>query len=58
MPTLVVWDVKTVPDLQVYAAANGLTTQSDEEIRDAMGADASNPIYRSIVCIGLAHRPF
>jgi len=51
MPNLLVWDVKTVPDLQVYAAANGLTTQSDEEIRDAMGADASNPIYRSIICI-------
>ena len=51
MPTLVVWDVKTAPDLQVFAAAKGLTTQRDEEIRDAMGPEASNPIYRSIICV-------
>ena len=31
MPILVVWEVKTVPDLQVYAAANGLTSQSDKK---------------------------
>ena len=52
MPTLVVWDVKTVPDLQVFAAAKSLTAQSDDEIRDAMGGEASNPIYRSIICLG------
>jgi len=57
MPTLVVWDVKTVPDLQVFAAASGLATENDKEIRDAMGPEASNPLYRSIICIGqlIAH---
>ena len=55
MPTLVVWEVKTVPDLQVFAAANGLTTPRDEEIRDAMGADASIPIIgQSYVSAGLS----
>ena len=57
MPTLIVWDVKTVPDLQVFADAKGLAKQTDDEIRDAMGPEASNPLYRSIVCIGwlIAH---
>ena len=57
MPNLLAWDVKTVPDLQVYAAANGLTTKSDEEIQDAMGAETSNPLYQSIICIAwlIAH---
>ena len=57
MPTLVVWDFKTVPDLQTFANAKGLAAQSSEEIRDAMGGEASNPLYRSIICIGwlIAH---
>ena len=52
MPCLLVWDVKTVPDLQVFADAKGLAKKTDDEIRDAMGPEASNPLYRSIVCIG------
>lgn len=51
MPTLVVWDVKTVLDLKAFTAAKALAAQTDDEIRDAMGDDASNPLYRSIVCI-------
>jgi len=57
MPNLIVWDVKTVPDLQAFAAAKGIVKSSDDEIRNAMGPEASNPLYRSIICIGwlIAH---
>jgi hypothetical protein len=57
MPNLIVWDVKTVPDLQLFAEAHSLTSNSDNEIREAMGDEAGSPIYRSIVCFGrlIAH---
>ena len=57
MPSLIAWDVKTVPDLQAFAAAKGLEAKSDDEIRDAMGPETSNPLYRSIICIAwlIAH---
>jgi predicted PolB exonuclease-like 3'-5' exonuclease len=57
MPNRIVWDVKTVPDLQVFAAAHGLTGKSGNEIRDAIGDEAGSTIYRSIVCFGrlIAH---
>jgi predicted PolB exonuclease-like 3'-5' exonuclease len=57
MPTLVVWDVKTVLDLEVLAAANGAESGMEESSRDLMGEDAANPIYRAIVCIAwlIAH---
>jgi 3'-5' exonuclease len=56
-PNLIAWDVKTVPDLQVFAEVHGLTDKSDGEIREAMGDEASSPIYRSIICLGrlIAH---
>jgi hypothetical protein len=31
---VIVWDLETVPDIAGYAAANGLTGKSDEEIRE------------------------
>ena len=34
---VIVWDLETVPDILGYAAANGLTGKSGEEIRDALG---------------------
>jgi hypothetical protein len=37
MPHVIVWDLETVPDIAGYAAANGLTGKSDEEIREALG---------------------
>jgi hypothetical protein len=45
------------PDLQVFAAARGITSKSNDEIRDAMGNEASLPMYRSIICLGrlIAH---
>src|SRR5437868_1850298 len=53
MPYVVVWDVKTVPDLKTFAAAKGLGSKSDQEIRAAMGQEISSPLYRSIVCLGI-----
>ena len=57
MPNQIVWDVKAVPDLQLFAEAHSLTSNSDNEIREAMGDEAGSPIYRSIVCFGrlIAH---
>jgi predicted PolB exonuclease-like 3'-5' exonuclease len=51
MPNLIVWNVKTVPDIRLFAEAHGHSDKSDQEIRDAIGDQASSPIYRSIVCL-------
>ena len=39
---VIVWDLETVPDIAGYAAANGLTGKSDEEIREALGNSFPN----------------
>ncbi len=52
MPTVLVWDLETVPDLEGFARANGLPDKSPDEIRAAMGGDFPKHIYHSIVCIG------
>jgi hypothetical protein len=36
-PTIIVWDLETVPDLAGFAAANDLVGKSDVEIREAIG---------------------
>jgi hypothetical protein len=33
MPHVLVWDIKTVPDLRGFASANGLDDKSDDEVR-------------------------
>ena len=55
---VIVWDLETIPDIAGYAAANGLTGKSDEEIREALGNKFPKHIYHSIVCIGalVAHK--
>ncbi len=55
---VIVWHLETVPDLPGYAAANGLSGQSDAEILEAIGDKFPKHIYHSIVCIGalVAHR--
>jgi 3'-5' exonuclease len=50
--SVIVWDIETVPDLPGYAAANGLTAKSDDEVRAEMGEKFPKLIYHSIVCIG------
>jgi predicted PolB exonuclease-like 3'-5' exonuclease len=57
-PSVIVWDLETVPDLGGFAAANDLVGKSDVEVREAMGDKFPKHIYHSIVCIGalIAHR--
>ena len=57
-PSVIVWDLETVPDLSGFAAANDLVGKSDVEVREAIGDKFPKHIYHSIVCIGalIAHR--
>jgi 3'-5' exonuclease len=57
-PSVIVWDLETVPDLRGFAAANDLVGQSDAHIRAALGNKFPKHIYHTIVCIGalVAHR--
>jgi predicted PolB exonuclease-like 3'-5' exonuclease len=57
-PSVIVWDLETVPDLAGFAAANDLVGKSDVEVREAMGEKFPKHIYHSIICIGalIAHR--
>jgi hypothetical protein len=57
-PSVIVWDLETVPDLGGFAAANDLVGKSDVEVREAIGDKFPKHIYHSIVCIGalIAHR--
>src|SRR5215831_5261831 len=56
-PSVIVWDLETVPDLAGFAGANDLVGKSDVEVREAMGEKFPKHIYHSIVCIGalIAH---
>jgi predicted PolB exonuclease-like 3'-5' exonuclease len=51
-PSVIVWDLETVPDLVGFAAANNLVGKSDVEVREAIGDKFPKHIYHSIVCIG------
>jgi hypothetical protein len=57
-PSVIVWDLETVPDLGGFAAANDLVGKSDVEVREAIGDKFPKHIYHSFVCIGalIAHR--
>ena len=56
-PSVIVWDLETVPDLAGFAAANDLVGKSDVEVREAISDKFPKHIYHSIVCIGalIAH---
>ena len=56
-PSVIVWELETVPDLGGFAAANDLVGKSDVEVREAIGDKFPKHIYHSIVCIGalIAH---
>jgi predicted PolB exonuclease-like 3'-5' exonuclease len=51
-PSIIVWDLETVPDLGGFAAANDVVGKSDVEVREAIGDKFPKHIYHSIVCIG------
>ena len=57
-PSVIVWDLETVPDLAGFAAANDLVGKPDADIREVLGDKFPKHIYHSIVCIGalIAHR--
>ena len=57
-PSVVVWDLETVPDLGGFAAANNLVGKTDADIRAALGHQFPKHIYHSIICIGalISHR--
>ena len=57
-PSVIVWDLETVPDLAGFAAANDLVGKSDGDIREVLGNRFPKHIYHTIVCIGalVAHR--
>ena len=57
-PSVIVWDLETVPDLAGFAAANDLIGKLESELREAIGEKFPKHIYHSIVCIGalIAHR--
>jgi 3'-5' exonuclease len=50
-PSIIVWDLETVPDLGGFTAANDLIGKSDIEVREAIGDKFPKHIYHSIVCI-------
>jgi hypothetical protein len=51
-PSVIVWDLETVPDLSGFAAANDLVGKPDADIREALGNKFPKHIYHTIVCIG------
>ena len=51
-PSVIVWDLETVPDLGGFAAANNLVGKTDADIRAALGNQFPKHIYHSIICIG------
>jgi 3'-5' exonuclease len=57
-PSVIVWDLETVPDLGGFAAANDLVGKPEVDIRAALGNKIPKHIYHTIVCIGalIAHR--
>jgi 3'-5' exonuclease len=57
-PSVIVWDLETVPDLAGFAAANSIVRKRDADIRAALGNQFPKHIYHTIVCIGalVAHR--
>jgi hypothetical protein len=44
-PSVIVWDLETVPDLGGFAAANDLVGKSDVEVREAIGEKFPKHIY-------------
>jgi len=54
-PSIIVWDLETMPDLGGFAAANDLVGKSDVEVREAIG-DKFNPSC-SVVTTSYEHLP-
>jgi hypothetical protein len=57
-PSVIIWDLEPVPDLDGFAAASDLVGKPEADIREALGNKFPKHIYHTIVCIGalVAHR--
>jgi predicted PolB exonuclease-like 3'-5' exonuclease len=57
-PSVIVWDLETVPDLSGFATANDLVGKTEADIRAVLGSKFPKHIYHTIVCIGalVTHR--
>ena len=51
-PSVIVWDLETVPDLKAAARMFGMEGKSDDEVRDALGSGFPKHPLHSIACIG------
>src|SRR5262249_40583398 len=47
-PSVIVWDLETVPDLGGFAAANDLVGKPDVEVREAIGDKFPKHIYHQV----------
>src|SRR5215813_9132265 len=54
-PSVIVWDLETVPDLGGFAAANDLVGKSDVEVREAIGDKFRAVIPRKKVLVNFLH---
>jgi hypothetical protein len=45
-PSVIVWDLETVPDLPGFAASNDLVGKSDADIREALAAALDTSVAR------------
>lgn len=51
-PSVIVWDLETVPDLKAAARMFGMDGKPDDEVRDALGSGFPKHPLHSIACIG------
>lgn len=49
---IIVWDLETVPDLEAYAAVEGLEGKDEVEVRNSLGPKFPKHIFHKIACIG------
>jgi hypothetical protein len=47
-PSVIVWDLETVPDLGGFAVANDLIGKTDADIREALGNKFPKHIYHDV----------
>ena len=45
-PSVIVWDLETVPDLDGFAAANDLVGHPDADVREVLGNKFPKHIYQ------------
>jgi hypothetical protein len=56
-PSVILWNLETVPDLGGCAATNDLVGEPDADVRKALHNRFPNHIYHTIVCIGALVAP-